>query len=103
MLCEDKKREEDGKHSKKRKRKKFGEKLDGENIYVGETSRSIFERAREHIKAGSEKKEESFIAKHWEENHPELENPPRFRFRIVKSYRDPLTRQIGESIRIDMR
>ena len=95
--------EKDGGAKKKEKRPKFGEKIEGKNIYVGESSRSLFERSKEHIKSGEEKREESFIAKHWQESHPDMRKVPEFRFKIVRSYRDPLTRQVGESVRIDMR
>ena len=87
----------------KRVRLKFGESYPEENIYVGETSRSIFERSQEHVKAGMGKKEESFIAKHWLESHPEREVMPEFRFKVVKSFKDPLSRQVSESVRIDLR
>ena len=40
-LCEDKRKEEEGEKPKRRKRRKFGELLDGQNIYVGESSRSL--------------------------------------------------------------
>ena len=102
-VCEDEEMEKDGGAKKKEKRPKFGEKIEGKNIYVGESSRSLFERSKEHIKAGEEKREESFIAKHWQESHPDMRKVPEFRFKIVRSYRDPLTRQVGESVRIDMR
>ena len=88
---------------KERVKLKFGESYPEENIYVGETSRSIFERSIEHLKAGRDRKEESFVAKHWQESHPQREEAPEFRFKIVKSFRDPLTRQVSESIRIDLR
>ena len=104
-LCVDKReqelKEEHGRKTKKKR--KFGELFEEENVYVGETSRSIYERSKEHLKAGRERQENSFIAKHWQDCHPELQEPPEFRFKIVRFYKDPLSRQVGESVRIDMR
>ena len=37
------------------RRLKFGEKLPGRHIYVGETSRSFFEHVQEHIRDGIQK------------------------------------------------
>ena len=87
----------------KRKRMKISEdKIKGNNIYVGETSRSLYERCKEHIRDGQQKKEDSHIAKHWDDCHAG-EEMPRFRFRIVKSFSDCLSRQVAESVRIDLR
>jgi hypothetical protein len=72
-------------------------------VYVGETSRSIFERAGEHwqdVKAG---KVESHMLKHWEADHPEDKGMPRFKIRVVRTCQDALSRQVGESVRIDLR
>ena len=96
--CEDR-RADNGPDRKKRRR---GEDMEEQNIYVGETSRSLYERTKEHIKDGEDKKEESHIAKHWEHHH-QGEDMPEFRFRIVRTFRDSLSRQVAESIRIDLR
>ena len=58
--CEDRIAEEEP--SKKRKKNK--QSFDEQNIYVGETSRSLYERTKEHIKDGRDKVEDSHIAKH---------------------------------------
>ena len=71
------------------------------SIYVGESSRSIFERSREHwrdFKCGSDK---SHILRHQGATHPGEE--PRFIMRTVKYYRTALSRQIGEAVRIARR
>ena len=44
----------------------------------------------------------SHIAKHWDNAHSG-EDMPEFRFRIVKTFRDSLSRQVAESVRIDLR
>ena len=39
--------------------------------------------------------------KHWVLDHPELSSPPQFKFTIVASFQDLLTRQTAESVRIE--
>ena len=46
---------------------------------------------------------ESHKLKHWQEKHGEEEGEPRFRVRLTRSFGDALTRQISESVRIDLR
>ena len=62
----------------------------------------MYERSKEHIRDGKNKTEDSHIAKHWEEHH-RGEEIPLFRFKIVRRFKDSLSRQVGESVRIDMR
>ena len=71
-------------------------------IYVGESSRSLYERVKEHIRDGKSQAEDSHIGKHWQECH-RGEEMPLFKFKIVGTYKDSLSRQIAESVRIDMR
>ena len=71
MLCN---KEEEGMEagSKVDKFKMFKEQ---QGVYVGESARSIFERAKEHHHDALEKSEESHMVKHWTISHPELEEP----------------------------
>ena len=46
---------------------------------------------------------ESHQVKHWQLEHKELNAPPRFKFSIVSTFTDPLTRQLSESVRIERR
>ena len=74
------------------------------SIYVGETSRSIQERGREHWAAatGSAKaKEGSHIAKHVDMCHKGEQ--PSFVLRPVHFYKTALARQTGEAVRIRRR
>ena len=41
--------------------------------------------------------------KHWVSYHREKPEPPKFKFKVVSSFQDSLTRQISESVRIDLR
>ena len=70
-------------------------------LYVGETSRSIFERSREHWGAWRSKSDKSHMWKHQEEFHKG--EAPRFYMRVVNFYKTALSRQIGEAVRIDRR
>ena len=42
----------------------------------------------------------SFMFKHWTLNHSELTDPPKFVFRVLDHFRDPMTRMIKEAILI---
>ena len=71
-----------------------------EGIYVGETSRSLHERALEHVKDAQAFSAKSHITKHWMNSHPSLPSPPEMEFSITARFRDCLSRQIGEALRI---
>ena len=70
---------------------------------MGESARSLYERAKEHHEDEESRKEDSHRMKHWVLDHPSLLDPPRFKIKVVSSYRDPLNRQVGEAVRIEMR
>ena len=99
--CEDK-NEQPGEENGGRKSKKVKTDLADPNIYVGETSRSLYERVKEHIRDGKNRAEDSHIAKHWDQAHLG-EQMPEFRFKIVRTFRDSLSRQVAEITRIDLR
>ena len=73
--------------------KREDRRIPGKNIYVGETSRSLYERTKEHIRDGKNRAPDSHIAKHWDEHHKE-ESMPHFRFKIVKKFQDFYTDSI---------
>ena len=62
-------------------------------VYVGESSRSMYERGKEHQKDGKDRAEDSHQWKHWALDHPDIEGDPQFRLKIVSSFTDPLTRR----------
>ena len=72
-------------------------------MYVGESSRSIYERVKEHMADREELEEDSHQVKHWITSHEEQLAPPKFIFKIVKSFHDPLTSHLAEAVRIDLR
>ena len=72
------------------------------SIYVGETSRSIFERAAEHWKDARGQHEDSHMYKHWAIHHGGMGDMD-FTFNIVRGYQDSLSRQVGEAVRVQLR
>ena len=88
---------EDGRKKKKEGGKELGGK---QGVYVGESARSIFERAKEHQADRVARKEDSHVIKHWLSNHQELKSPPKFRIEVVGSFQDAVTRQIAEAVRM---
>ena len=71
------------------------------SLYVGESSRSLYERSREHHRDMQDRSEDSHQVKHWILDHPDLSSPPKFRYKIVSGFKDALTRQVAESVRIE--
>ena len=59
---------------------------------MGESARSIFEWAGEHLRDAQGQKEDSHMFKHWKIAHPELEEAPKFTIRVVASFQDALSR-----------
>ena len=72
-----------------------------EGIYLGETSRSLHERALEHERDARTFSAKSHIVKHWMNTHPDLPDPPEMEFTISARFRDCLSRQIGEALKIN--
>jgi hypothetical protein len=70
------------------------------DVYIGETSRSIHERSGEHLRDAQAFAEKSHQVKLRMNAHPEARTQPQFRIRIMKRYRDCLSRQVGEALRI---
>ena len=68
------------------------------SLHVGESSRSLFERSREHWKQWESKDERSHMLKHVEMEHKGADRPD-FIMRAVSYHRSALTRQVGEAVR----
>ena len=79
------------------------EEQEGElpSLYVGETSRSIQERAEEHWGAARRGDPKNHMVKHQSLVHPG--EPPAFHFKLVSSHRSALSRQVREAVRIRRR
>ena len=69
--------------------------------YIGEPSRTLVERATEHVVVAMALKEDNFIVKHWINCDLESSELPVMRFRIIRSYRDTQSRLSAESVWID--
>ena len=83
--------------------KKWEQQLEGEpSLYVGETSRSIQERTKEHWRGMWSKSEKNHIWKHQVLVHGGSQEP-KFLMMPVKYYRTALARQVGEVVRIRRR
>ena len=72
------------------------------SVYVGETARSVQERAKEHWEAFKRGDKDSHIYKHWVMHHGSV-GEPKFVMKVVKYHRTALSRQVGEAIRIQKR
>ena len=71
------------------------------SLYVGETSRSVQERAVEHLGAARRQEEDSHMYKHQRLEH--AGEQPNFHFKVVSQHRTALSRQVREAIRIRRR
>ena len=69
-----------------------------QRLYVGESSRSIQERASEHLGAARRKEETSHMSKHQIMEYGGA--PPESVFKVISYHKTPLNRQIKEAIMI---
>ena len=74
----------------------------GRPVYIGETSRNLFTRGKEHMgsehREGTEEREAGFAHKHMEQYHQGMES--RFRVKVTKTNKDSMTRQVREGVMI---
>ena len=70
-------------------------------VYEGETGRSARLRGAEHLKQLEKKSEESVMYKHQMTCHPN--EKVKFRMEITSTFKDALTRQANEAVRISRR
>ena len=61
------------------------------------------ERSKEHQADRNSMLEESHQVKHWLIHHQEMQCPPAFRYKVIASFKDPMTRQLSEAVRIELR
>ena len=55
-------------------------------LYIGESSRSLYERAKEHTRDKDKREEDSHQVKHWLIDHGEMSSPPKFKVKLLGSY-----------------
>ena len=68
-------------------------------LYHGESSRTLYTRTKEHMNGHASKKKDNPIYKHQTNFHPGQE--PNYTMKALKFFKDPLTRQINEGVRIN--
>ena len=73
-----------------------------ERVYVGESSRSSYERGGEHADDYRKETSDSHMHKHATTDHHGEENPT-FSFKVVKSFQNALARQVSEAVRLRKR
>ena len=66
--------------------------------YIGETSRNFYTRSLEHLEKSDQKALDSFINNHQLEAHNGEQ--PSFSVKVLKSFKDPLSRQVYEGVHI---
>ena len=77
------------------------EKGEKEKVYIGETSRTAYERGSEHKADYENEKEDSHMRKHWEEEHYE-EDKPKFSMKVLRGHTSALVRQVHEAVMIEL-
>ena len=101
LNCEEEERKkiEEGGYEENEKREKMRSlRL---HKYIGETSRSFFERGLEHLRDLRELKPESHMLRHYFDQHQDEDiEKMKFGGRIVKQARSAFNRQISESVQI---
>ena len=68
------------------------------SIYLGESSRSAYERGGDHVNDYKSKKEDSHILKHQMSEHSQA--APNYQFRIIARFQSALMRQVTEAVLI---
>ena len=67
-------------------------------VYIGETSRNLYTRAKEHLggeqREGTKENEPCFVRRHMEQHHQGEES--RFRAKVTRTNNDSMTDQAGE-------
>ena len=76
-------------------------KNDTVRVYEGETGRSARVRGAEHLKQLQNESERSALYKHKTTDHPKEE--VKFKMEITGQFKDALTRQANEAVRISSR
>ena len=70
----------------------------GKAVYIGESSRNLYTRAKEHVSRHRAGEATSFMAKHQASAHPGQE--ARYKAKVTASTRDCLSRQVREAVLI---
>ena len=79
------------------------EKMDKVKVYEGESGRSARVRGKEHLRDLEKKYDKSALYKHIKNAHNNGNEEVKFRMEITGKYKDALTRQANEAVRINSR
>ena len=71
------------------------------DLLYGESSRSFYDRSREHVQALKDKNQKYAIVKHWLESHHNLEDPPKYKFEVLGTHLTTKSRQLSEGLAIE--
>ena len=71
------------------------------STYIGESNRTFFDRAKEHVNALKNKDAKYGIVKHWMEQHRDKDDPPEFSFNQIRTHKSAIDRQIWEALLIE--
>ena len=77
-------------------------RIDIPTVYIGETSRSIFERSKEHWEGANKGSEKNHMVKHQRLEH-EGEPEPKFQMKVRGFFKTALSRQVAEAVYIRRR
>ena len=80
--------------------KETSKEVMGYGIYIGESSRQVGDRVAEHLNKAAAFHKDSFIVRHWLQEHYLDTQMPRFRFQVVRTFKDALSRQLLEAVMI---
>ena len=93
---------EDEIETQRNKKRKRDSELENIFTYIGETSRSAWERGQEHWKDLEYRRPTSHMMRHLVEFHPDLDpSEAYFRMKIVSSHNSAFERQITEAVLIE--
>ena len=76
------------------------QKMDKVKVYEGESGRSARIRGKEHLKDLEKEREKSALYKHVKNVHSNENEEVKFRMEITGKFKDALTRQANEAVRI---
>ena len=71
---------------------------DGKSVYIGETSRNLYTRGKEHLAKFEGKKADSFMLKHQSDHH--IGQPVEYSAEVIATFNDCLSRQVAEGVEI---
>ena len=71
------------------------------SLYIGESNRTFYDRALDHQKALKNQNTTYGIVRHWKDQHPNSEEPPKFNYTLLKRHKTCLERQIFEALTIE--